>query len=330
MRILDQTAGSTGISAPEPVPPVVAGRPPGLLRDLLRLVRPHQWLKNVLVVPLPLIDAGSWRLNDIGQICRAVLLFVVASALVYVGNDVFDRHRDRLHPVKRLRPVASGRISVPAAGALAAALAVVLVLLLAATPAAQWWPLLCYLVLNIAYTAGLKHVALLDVFIVALGFQLRLAQGYATIGHAVSTWLPICLLGLCLMLVLGKRRSEITASGGHHRPSLRGYSLPFLDLLLGLTAALVFAALLFYLTAEMPLGRYASLAALVSAPMALLVLFRYLQVVVVHSGGGDPVRTLVHDRVTVAYVAPWVCCLATLTMLARYPDLFHALVQKVT
>ncbi len=318
MRILDHPdfAPSGPQSATGP-PAAIRPARGGSLRDLVTLVRPQHWLKNLLVVALPLIDAPGWTWGEIRRVGWAVIVFTVAASLVYVVNDTTDRHRDRVHPTKRLRPVASGRVSPRAAVVLAGGLAVLLGALLSSLPYRTWWPVLLYLALNGAYSRWLKHIPLLDVITVALGFQLRLAAGYVAIGQRFSTWLPVCLLGLCLLLVLGKRRSELTAAGASHRPALRGYSLPYLDQLLGLTAALVTAAFFAYLRTEAPLDTFRVAAVLLSAPLAALALFRYLQVVIVRDGGGDPVRVLVHDRVMVLNGLVWAAVLAVRNLLAR-------------
>ncbi|EEP73596.1 prenyltransferase [Micromonospora sp. ATCC 39149] len=192
-----------------------------LARDLITLIRPHQWAKNLLVVPLVLIDTPRLGLGVLGRVSWAVLLFTMVSALVYVWNDVYDRHRDRAHPTKRHRPIASGRVSVPTAYAFGGLIAAALVTAVALGPAFPWWPLAAYLTLNIAYSRGLKHVPLLDVLVVAGGFLLRVVQGYLAAGVAVSSWLLIAVFALCLLLILGKRRHEM-AVGGSAPPALAG------------------------------------------------------------------------------------------------------------
>ncbi|MDW4910796.1 UbiA prenyltransferase family protein [Streptomyces sp. ADMS] len=296
-----------------------------LARGLVRLMRPHQWLKNFLVVPLPLMDAGVWTSAKLWHVCWAVMVFIAASSLVYTGNDMVDRHRDRAHPEKRLRPIASGQVPMAFAAVLLGTLMVVLAALLAVVRPTQWWPVLAYLVLNVAYSRGLKHIPLLDVVIVAVGFQLRLAQGYVAIHQGLSAWLPVSLLALCLLLILGKRRSEIAVSGTSHRPALRGYSLPYLDQLIGLTGALVCVAFLIYINTESPLGPFRASGALLSTPFAVLAVFRYLQIVMVQSGGGEPVRTLSRDYFMLLNAFLWALTLAVLNVLARYPHIIGSL-----
>src|SRR4051794_30247229 len=170
----------------EPVPEHAA---PGGRRefaaDLIRLVRPLHSAKALLLVPIALIDVTPWTLAAVGRVAWAALAFILASAAVYVGNDIADRDRDRHHPVKRHRPIAAGRVPVWGGhvycGALLALLAAVIV-----AAAQPYWPPLAYLALNLAYSRHLKHIPLIDLGAVALGFVLRVLQGYLALGEPVA------------------------------------------------------------------------------------------------------------------------------------------------
>jgi len=162
-----------------------------------------------------------------------------------------------------------------------------------------------YLLIATAYSAGLKHVPLVDIFVVATGFGLRLMQGYLAVGTEVSGWLLTSVFSLCLLLTVGKRRQELTSTGGAHRPALRGYTLPLIDQLTVLSAVLSAGSYLLYLRTEAPLGTYGLAAAVVSAPLALFALFRYLQLVLVNEDGENPVRLLVRDPALVVNSLLW-------------------------
>lgn len=293
----------------------------GLARDLIGLVRPHQWAKNLLVVPLALLDPAALRPGPLYGVAWALLGFVLASALVYVINDIADRHRDRAHPTKRLRPIAAGRVPVPLAWAHAALLAGALITVALTGAAVPWWPLGAYLVLNIAYSRGLKHVPLVDVFIVAVGFVLRVVQGYLAAGVKVPAWLLIAVFAACLLMILGKRRHEVSAAGTAHRPALRGYSAQYLEYLIVLCAVLAISAFLMYLNTAVP-PPYTAAALLGSVPFALFALARYLQVVVVGGSGGEPVRVLLRDRAMVVNATLWAVLLGTLLFAAQFPTPF--------
>jgi decaprenyl-phosphate phosphoribosyltransferase len=289
-----------------------ADRRPGRFAGLVALSRPPHAVKNLLLVPVALLDSPHWTVDQLGAIGWPVLAFTLAGACVYVGNDIADRHRDRHHPVKSHRPIAAGRISVRAAILYLTALLVLLVTVTALAPGGPYWPVLAYLVLNVAYSRGLKHVPLLDIGTVALGFVLRVVQGYVTLGTPVSAWLVVTVFSMCLLLLTGKRRHELITAGLAHRPALHGYSVELTDQLLPLCGTLSVVAGLTYLATEAPFGGYQQLAVLLSTPFALFVLFRYLQLLVVHRDGGDPVRILLRDRAMAIAGVLWLGSLAVI------------------
>ncbi|WP_214107649.1 UbiA prenyltransferase family protein [Acrocarpospora catenulata] len=305
----------------EPVPPVAERSGTSPLRDLIALVRPLHAAKSVLLVPLALLDTGQWTLTALGQVAWAVAGFLLAGACVYIGNDLLDRDRDRLHPVKRHRPIAAGGVSVRAAYLYRAGLLALLAVLVAVGPGRPYWPLLAYLALNVAYSRALKHVPLVDVGTVALGFALRVVQGYAAIGEPISGWLVVTVFSLSLLLVIGKRRRELLESGPEHRPALRGYSVELTGHLLQITSVLAAVSGLIYLRSEAPLGPYGLAAMLLSTPFALFALFRYLQVVLVDGGGGDPVRGVLRDRGLAVTGLGLAVVLGVTLLLANHPSL---------
>lgn len=293
-RVADQHRPRTGSAGP--------GR---LGRDLVTLVRPGQWVKNLIVVPVPLIDQESWRLASIWQVGWAVLTFTVAATMVYIVNDIFDRHRDRGHPTKRHRPIAAGHVSVPTALVLVVSLGGLLLGLVSLQPWSWSWPIAAYLLLSFAYSMGLKHVPPVDVFVVASGFALRLTLGYVAVQTEISGWLLTCVFSLCLLLTVGKRRQELAATRGEHRPALRGYTIALADQLMVLSAVITAGTYLLYLRTEAPLGDYGLAAAVLAAPLALFGLFRYLQLISVHQSGENPVRTLLRDPPLVGNSLVW-------------------------
>ncbi|HEU5160962.1 MAG TPA: UbiA prenyltransferase family protein [Streptosporangiaceae bacterium] len=302
------------------VPP---GRPRPVV-DLIRLVRPLHSAKALLAVPIVLIDVAPWTLAAVGRVAWAALAFILASAAVYVGNDIADRDRDRHHPVKRHRPLAAGRVPVWGGyvycGVLLALLTVVIVV--AALP---YWPLLAYLGLNLAYSRFLKHIPLIDLGAVAFGFVLRVLQGYLVLGERVEGWLLVAVFSLSLVLLVGKRRQELLDSGVMHRPALHGYSVELANWLLQITSVFALVAGLMYIDTAAPFGpHYGQPAMVLSTPPALFVLFRYLQIQLLGRGAGDPVRVLLRDRVIVVTSVVWAAGLGVTLLLARYPALTDA------
>lgn len=309
-----------------PLTPTPAARPEArtgpitLAKDLLALVRPSHWPKNLIAVALPLALAPDWSLAMLRDVAFAVVAFTVASAIVYVINDTADRERDRRHPVKCLRPIAAGRVPVPVAWAYGGCLAVALaVLLVAVLSPAYCWPVLVYLGVNIAYSRKLKHLPMVDVLVVASGFVLRIVLGYLATGQPIAGWLIVSVLAVCLMLSLGKRRAELGHPSGGTRPALNGYSIQLLDQLMMLNAGLTVVSYLIYIGDQAPLGRYAPAVMLLSAPFALFAIFRYLQVLLVQGGVEDPVRHLLRDRAMVVNFALWAALLGPVLVLGHLP-----------
>jgi 4-hydroxybenzoate polyprenyltransferase len=278
------------------------------LINLVRALRPADWVKNGFVFPV-LIFSG--KLTDWGAL-RAVLLaaliFCVVSSAMYVLNDVADAPEDRRHPVKRLRPVAAGLISPQFAVFCGVALAV-------GGLAAAWRldrgffvAVAAYVVITVAYSLAFKHVMLVDVFVVANGFVIRVVAGATVIHRQPSAWLIVCTTFLALFLALGKRRHELVALGdraSEHRAHLSLYSPYFLDQLIGIvTACTVMSYALYTLSndvaQEFP-GRRLEL----TVPCVLFGIFRYLYLVHQRAEGGNPARLLFTDRVLFSVVALW-------------------------
>ena len=216
------------------------------VRDFIKLMRPHQWAKNGFVF-IGVLFGHAW--TDPQMLLAAVLAagaFCLVASAVYIVNDLADRERDRVHPKKRHRPLASGRVSVRAALVVAAALtAGAIALGFAASPTVVAI-IVGYALMNLAYTHSLKNVVLLDVFIIAAGFILRILAGTLGIDIAPSQWLLVCSLFLTLFLGFTKRRSELLVVGSDyliHRKALLHYNAQLLDKMIGVCAA---AALMSY------------------------------------------------------------------------------------
>jgi 4-hydroxybenzoate polyprenyltransferase len=291
------TAGEKGDGALALSPPGGSRSLAGTARALLLSMRPRQWPKNAVVL-VGLVFARE--LGDPTQVARAVtaaLLFCLLSGAVYLVNDLRDADKDRLHPTKRLRPIASGALA-PSVAAVAAAAFVV-----GGLGAAFWLSpafgavALAYLALQGAYVAGLKDAVLLDVLLLAGGFVLRAVAGAVVVDVPISPWLYVCTLLLALFLALGKRRQELVLLAGEasdHRPALDHYTVPLLDQLLQVvTTSLLVAYMLYTFFAEnLPRNR----AMMLTIPLVLYGLFRYLYLVHARGEGGSPEEVLLRDR----------------------------------
>ena len=271
-----------------------------------RLLRVEQWTKNAVVLAAFLFALGdrhqdiTWRMG--WKSLLAVLAFALLSSAVYIVNDWCDAPRDRLHPVKRHRPIAAGIVPVPLALCVAALLAAVALTgawLLHPAPPLFAAVLLAYLLLQVAYTAGLKRVPLLDVILIALGFVLRALSGAVVLDVAISPWLVLCAFFLALFLALCKRRHE-KASAPATAPSatraaLDGYSRHLLDHLIAVSASTVLVSYSIYTLWPDTVAKFGTPFLGLTIPFVVFGLFRYLDLVFRHEKGERPERILLTD-----------------------------------
>jgi len=285
------------------------------VRDVLHLLRPHHWVKNGFVLA-GLLFGHAWSDAALtAAALAATLAFCLASSAVYAFNDAHDAARDREHPEKRARPVARGAIAARAAQAVALVLAV-------AALGIGWWAgarvaaiLAAYVALNGAYTLGLKHVPVLDVFIIAAGFMLRLLAGTWGIGIEPSRWLLACGFLLTLFLGFAKRRAELDRladDAGQHRAVLDAYTLAFLDRAVFASAIGMVASYAAYTMADSTIALHGTGNLIWTLPWVLLGTFRYLFRLHYRGGGGDPAQELLRDPLLGAAALGWVGTVAWL------------------
>ena len=285
-------------------------RPRSRPRAVLVALRPRQWSKNLLVFAgivfaAKLGDAVRW-----GEALAAFAAYCALSSAAYLVNDLRDREHDRLHPVKRERPVARGELSVGGAVGLAAVLGG------AALAVTAWlgWESLVLAVgfagLRLAYSFGVKHVVLVDVLAIGGLFVIRAAAGAEAVDVRISPWLLLCTALLALFLALAKRRGELVLVGARAtpgRPVLEGYSLELVDQLVSVVAAsTVIAYSLYTFTAR------DSKALMVTIPFVLFGVFRYLLLVHRDDLGEEPEQVLLTDVPIIAAVALWVTTAAVI------------------
>ncbi len=291
---------------------------PGRALAALRLLRPHQWVKNAFVL-VGVVFGHAWdEPSRVQAALVAFAAFCATASAVYVLNDWFDRERDRLHPGKRRRPIASGQIGGPLAFALALAMAAIAwgltrSTVLAAAPGVGGGErllavLVLYVAMNVAYSLGLKRVPILDCSLISLGFMLRILAGTWAIGIVPSRWLIVCGLAVTLFLAFAKRRAELAALGddaGGHRAVLEHYSLPLLDQFLAITGTAVLVTYSVYTVSGDTVQTHGTDELLWTVPLVSYGLFRYLYLVFQRGAGGDPARDLVADPHLLAAGAAW-------------------------
>jgi len=275
---------------------------------LLRSLRPAQWAKNAFVLA-PLVFAH--RLEDPRLLASAALAFVAfcaASSAVYLVNDLADREQDRQHPVKRLRPIASGALPASVATGAAALLAGAAALLSVGLGAGFAAALASYFALNLLYTFWLKHIVILDVMSISASFVLRVLGGAAAIAVEVSSWLALCTTFVALFLAFSKRRHELmllAASAANQRRVLDQYSPTFLDQMINVTTASTVICYALYAVAPETAARLGTRYLIATLPLVLYGIFRYLYLLYQRPGPRNPTEAILRDPPFLANLALW-------------------------
>lgn len=283
-----------------------------MLRAILKTMRPRQWVKNGFIFAALAFDGQLFEVEPLVRTVAGFILLCMASSTVYIINDLADLEADRKHPTKRNRPLASGKISVRlglGSAIILTALTLVLSFFLRGPErsAAFGWIVTIYLLLNVLYSLRLKHVPILDVFLVASGFVLRVGAGVSLIEvERFSPWLYMCTTLLALFISFGKRRAEIhllQEEANTHRRVLDGYSIPLLDqLIVVVSSATIMAYSLYTFSAEnLPDNHLMML----TIPLVMYGIFRYLHLIHVEGAGGAPEEMLLSDRPLQVTVVAW-------------------------
>jgi decaprenyl-phosphate phosphoribosyltransferase len=267
----------------------------------LEALRPHQWVKNLLVLIPLFFTERAFELSGWTAALTAFGSFCFAASSIYLLNDILDRHDDARHPKKKNRPIASGRLSVPAACAGLAATLTLSGTLAMMVPVEDLafliWPG-AYLALNAAYSFYLKRVVIVDCMCIAIGFQLRVMAGAAAINVEASKWLLLCTFFFALFLAFCKRYEEVgkqVEASGQTRKTMSDYSMPFLNMLIGPLAALSILSYALYTVSPETIERHGTEQLMLTVPFVCYGVFRYLFLVYSKSEGGDPAKLLFRD-----------------------------------
>jgi len=269
-----------------------------MLTALLKTMRPRHWTKNAFIFAALVFDGKLFVLPDFLRTLAGFGLFCLISSSVYIFNDLFDLEADRQHPLKRDRPLASGKLAVPVAIAAGSILTLV-------TLALGYWlawqfdlVLLVYFAMILAYSKWLKHIPILDVLVLAAGFVLRVHAGTTLITvERFSPWMYVVMTLLALYLGFGKRRAELALlvdDAANHRKVLDGYTLPLLDQFITIVSGMTIVAYSLYtfFRPEAPSGYVLML----TIPFVVYAIFRYLYLIQVKDAGGEPEEILLSDR----------------------------------
>ncbi|WP_339235889.1 decaprenyl-phosphate phosphoribosyltransferase [Paenibacillus sp. FSL R5-0517] len=277
---------------------------------LFRLLRPKQWTKNLLLFAALLFSFEEIRAETILATLLGFILFSFVAGCVYILNDFVDRDRDRQHPVKKYRPMASGQVNPSHA-----LLFGIILLILSVGTAFMMNPLfgvLCivYFLLNVSYSFVLKHLVILDMMTIAAGFVLRAIAGGVLIHVPFTPWFLICTMLLSLFLAIGKRRNELTlleGNTGSHRKVLDNYSITLLDQFNTIvTTATIISYSLFTFTSDRTIHLMWTI------PLVIYGMFRYLYLIHMKSQGGSPDRVLFEDKPILITVILYVISVVTI------------------
>lgn len=298
-----------------------------IVKVLIVSARPRQWYKNLIIYLaffFTINEAWSFQ-EDIavaftlfGELTLAFLIFSALTGAVYLVNDISDADSDRQHPRKRSRPIASGSLPIPAAWSAAAVLTVIGLGSAFALMPAFGVMSVAYVLLNVAYSVSLKHIVLLDVFVISGGMVLRAVAGAAIMQVPISPWLYLCTALAALLLALIKRRSQLASAGenaAHQRPSLSRYSVQFLDRLIVITAtaSLIGYSLYTFTALNLP----GNGAMMLTIPFVAFGLFRYLMLSDSADAGENPEELLMGDMPLIATIVLWLASAAMILALFR-------------
>jgi len=275
----------------------------------IKLLRPQQWVKNAFLIAPLIFSKHLFGVEYVETTILALVVFSLVSSSVYIINDIADREADRQHPVKKNRPIASGKISILEA-------MVVLVLVVAVIAIAGrnlnhkfFLTVIIYFVLNLAYSFGLKKVILLDVFVIAAGFMLRVLAGAFAIAVLISPWLVLCTLFVSVFLAISKRRGELLLTvhtqGYSGRAVLSEYDLGLMDQLMTIAAAGMAISYALYTVAERTVMIFGTDNLIFTTVFVLFGIFRYLFLVRKKENDDNPAHLLITDLAMVFNVIAW-------------------------
>jgi 4-hydroxybenzoate polyprenyltransferase len=275
---------------------------------LLQALRAQQWIKNLFLFAPLLFSRNITNGPLLFVTVRAFVAFCLISSAQYIFNDLRDLEEDRAHPVKSRRPLASGRMSRGAAVALLAAMGLGGFLVAATVNGPFLLVAVGYFVLEALYTVWLKHIVILDVFIIAAGFLVRVVAGGLAIRVEISSWLLICTILLALFLALGKRRYELTLlqdQASDHRPILKEYNPYLLDQMISVVTASTFVAYCLYTISEETVAKFGTKNLIWTVPFVLYGIFRYLYLIHQKAEGGTPEALVIRDKPLLAAIFLW-------------------------
>jgi 4-hydroxybenzoate polyprenyltransferase len=275
----------------------------------LRLLRPAQWLKNVFLFAPLIFSKHLFEFNYFWREVLAFAGFCLVSSIVYIINDIADREVDKLHPIKRNRPLTSGALNIFDAVGILIILLVLVVSLIPYLNVPFWCAIALYGFLNIAYSFWLKQIVLVDVFIIAAGFMLRVIAGVFAIEVVISSWLVLCTLFVSVFLAISKRRGELILSEATNsyaaRPVLKQYDLAFMDQIMTVAASGMAISYALYTVAERTVKIYGTENLIFTTVFVLFGIIRYILLMRNRKTDDNPMHLLLSDVPLLVNILLW-------------------------
>jgi 4-hydroxybenzoate polyprenyltransferase len=273
---------------------------------LIELLRIHQYIKNLFIFA-PLFFSFSFFLQDILFVIITFILFSAVASSVYVFNDLMDVSEDRNHPTKKYRPIASGKVSKNEARLLFFSLSSISFICAGFFNTHLFYVLLTYFILNIAYSLKLKHITIVDIFIIAVGFVLRLFAGASVINNQLSMWIIIITFLLALFLAVAKRRDDVILAsvGKKTRKSIDGYNLEFVNAVMVFMAGVIAVSYILYTVSEDVIKKFQTQYLYLTSVFVVLGIIRYMQLTFVEQNSGSPSKIILKDRFLQLTIIIW-------------------------
>lgn len=292
-----------------------------MISGIFKSMRPQQWIKNFFIFAPLVFSRNMFNLPLVLRTVAAFAAFCLLSSAQYFINDLKDIEEDRRHPLKSKRPLASGQLKKTPALIAAAILAAAAVSMAAGINRSFLLISLTYLFLQLAYSFWLKNVVILDIFVVAAGFLIRVVAGGFAIRVSISSWLLICTILLALFLAMGKRRHELVIlekDAVNHRPILKEYNVYLLDQMISVVTASTLIAYCLYTISEETVRKFGTSALIYTVPFVLYGIFRYLYLIHQRIEGGTPEALIIKDRPLLLDIFLWIAA-AVLILTWRSP-----------
>lgn len=286
------------------------------MNSLILLLRPHQWLKNLFVFMPLFFDRHLFDDDYLTPCVWVFIAYCFAASGIYCFNDIYDVELDKIHPVKSKRPIASGAVNKPTAYSLMLLCFLVSFLVITIgdfrTQGNRVWAygiILFYVFMNIGYCVKLKHIAIVDVFVIAIGFVLRILVGGLAAGIILSHWIVLMTFLLALFLAFAKRRDDVVMyedCGIKMRKNVNRYNLAFMNQLIAVLACLTMMCYIMYTVSPEVIERFQSSYIYITAIFVLAGIIRYLQLTIVDVKSGSPTKVLMKDRFVQACIVGWI------------------------